>query len=346
MLELCRQRTCQLIFLGSVVPDRVRSALDVLANGVLILDEKGRIVLANNSFSESVGKPPKEIIGLLPSVFPWQVPGSDRRAGQRGSKGNERRSLPGFNGRRKSILVWEKVLASGKEITGQILSLTVDGNECIYLVNCSPINDEKGSRKGAMVGFDDVTEIEEKNTALTQMLAELESSKSVVEEQNRELNLLATRDPLTNCFNRRSLYERFEPALKKAIENQYSLSCIMVDIDHFKSINDNFGHQAGDEIIVGVADILREVVRDQDVVSRYGGEEYCILLPGLDAFDARKVAERCRCRIEMRSYGSKKITASFGISSLRDEPLTSDQLIDRVLPPNNVSRFVYTRLMV
>lgn len=315
---------------SAVVPDRVRSALDVLVNGVLILDEKGRIVLANSSFAKSVGVEPDQLIGNKPSRLPWKPSRYDRRQKTSGKESGDRRNDSPSSDRRKIKLIWDEVLSTGNAKQGQLLSLADrDQLERTYMVNCSPISDEKGHLKGAMIGFDDVTDIEEKNNSLQQMLEQLESSKLVVEEKNKELHLLATRDPLTNCFNRRSLYEKFEYALQHAIKSGEPIACIMADIDHFKLINDTLGHKAGDTVIVSIANVLREGVRDQDVVCRYGGEEFCILLPGLTGAEAEKIAERCRSKIENSPYNNRKITSSFGVSSLLAGAVTVEDLIDQ-----------------
>ena len=153
--------------------------------------------------------------------------------------------------------------------------------------------------RGVLATFDDVTDVEKRNTDLQRTLKQLEQSKEAINRQNKELRFLATRDSLTGCLNRRAFFERCEAQFERARKSGKPLCCIMADIDHFKAINDEHGHAIGDRVIEMVADILKAEVRDQDVVCRYGGEEFCVFLPGLVLDKATAVAERLRRTIRM-----------------------------------------------
>lgn len=134
--------------------------------------------------------------------------------------------------------------------------------------------------------------------------------------QNLELRTLASSDPLTACLNRRSFFAEFETQWSTALRYQYPLSCIMVDVDHFKSINDRHGHRVGDLVLQQVAERLKAAVRQGDLVCRYGGEEFCILLPHTDLTEATEAAERFRQEIAAQTYGNVRVTASLGVSAL------------------------------
>lgn len=294
---------------SSVVPGRVRTALDVLASGVLILDEKERIVMANAVFGKKVRRPVDSLIGSQPSKLDWCSPHSD--------------SLD-------EELPWIDSMNNGVERAGVMLKLKVDeSSERIFLVNSSPILDENDRRRGVMVGFDDVSDLEAKNKMLHDMLNELEQAKDKVDKKNEELHHLATRDPLTGCYNRRALNDKFDEAMQQALASNEPLSCIMTDIDHFKGVNDTYGHGVGDSIIKMVANTLNATVREGDVVGRYGGEEFCIMLPGIGVFEAKKISERCRQGIEVQSCEDVKVTSSFGVSALSFGAKNIEELINQ-----------------
>jgi diguanylate cyclase (GGDEF)-like protein len=126
---------------------------------------------------------------------------------------------------------------------------------------------------------------------------------------------MATQDALTKCLNRRSFFERFEMEFNRARRYRIALSCIMIDIDKFKNINDTHGHQAGDQVLQRIADWVRSELRESDFLCRYGGEEFCLLLPHANADDSARVAERIRSSVSSRDISGIKVTVSLGISS-------------------------------
>lgn len=113
-----------------------------------------------------------------------------------------------------------------------------------------------------------------------------------------KLEELSVRDGLTGLYNRRELEKRLHQEIQRAHRYRRSLSVLMLDIDHFKNVNDHYGHQAGDEVLITVADLIQLNVRPVDVVCRYGGEEVAIILPETDEAGARSVAERIRGTVE------------------------------------------------
>lgn len=133
-----------------------------------------------------------------------------------------------------------------------------------------------------------------------------------------EVQKLAITDPLTNMYNRRGFFEIGRREIQRARRFKHPLSAIMLDIDHFKAINDNFGHGIGDRVLVSLAISLHNSIRSVDILGRYGGDEFVILLPETDLFTASSVAERLRqCATEMQvvtDRGVATITISLGIS--------------------------------
>jgi diguanylate cyclase (GGDEF)-like protein len=129
-----------------------------------------------------------------------------------------------------------------------------------------------------------------------------------------KLEELATTDALTGLKNRRKFDTAMETEWRRATRQNTPLALLMIDADHFKSYNDTFGHQAGDEMLIGIAICISDSVRRAgECTARYGGEEFAVLLPGLSAAEALAVAETIRLRVQQWSDGT---TVSIGIASL------------------------------
>ena len=147
----------------------------------------------------------------------------------------------------------------------------------------------------------------------------------------------ALTDGLTGCFNRRSFEMQFERDLRMATRMRQPTSLILLDIDHFKRVNDTYGHDAGDMALKTLADVLREEVRGVDTAARYGGEEFAIILPHAGLEGALRVAERLRARIEGTNVpGVGHLTASLGVATFPLHGHTRDQLV------NTADRALYT----
>lgn len=169
---------------------------------------------------------------------------------------------------------------------------------------------------------------------------ELEAYRAQLIKRNSELKSLANRDSLTNCLNRRAFLEELGPVIESARKRGEALSCVMIDIDRFKSVNDLYGHLVGDQVIQMVAQILSEHLRPRDLLCRYGGEEFCLMLPETSLDVACTIAERLREAIETRSATGLatspgfSFTASFGVASYQADMSGVEDLIrhaDRAL---------------
>ncbi len=285
---LYMKRTLRQLDPSSVVPLRVKTAFDVLTEGVVLLDNAERIVLANRAFGEIVRKDPNALVGKRLDEFSWTsvVPASSSMV------------FPWKTAKQEKSLETDFPMML-PDASGQLLK---------FRVNCTPILNEEDQIQGLLVSLDDVTKLEETIRAL-------ETSKS-------ELESLAMRDPLTGCFNRRALFDAFEDLFDTSTREGTDMGCIMADIDHFKSFNDRFGHAVGDQVIQVVGKILSASIRPTDIMGRYGGEEFCVLLPGENPEATAKAAERLRVAISegacqaVRTTGDHRITMSFGISCL------------------------------
>jgi len=141
-----------------------------------------------------------------------------------------------------------------------------------------------------------------------------------VRQQNRELAALSSTDGLTRLPNHTAWLEAVEREFDRARREGHPSAVLMLDLDHFKAINDTHGHPAGDEVLRGVAEVLREALRLHDMPGRYGGEEFGVLLPGSDAAAAEAIAERIRKKIEWASFaGAVRVTASIGCAALEPD---------------------------
>ena len=310
------RRVMQYLNPSASVPDRVRKAFDSLAEGLLIVDQEARIVLANRAFRQLHPRAAGELNGQRIESLDWLNGG--------GAPAPE----PG--------VPWTHALQSGAPLTAQPLELRQpDGASTQLLVSSAAITDDRGRARGCLITFDDVTAIHRSNAELRSTLGELETARQRVDEQNGELRRLASRDSLTGCFNRRAFFEMAGERFALAQRDHGPLCCLMVDIDHFKQFNDIYGHAVGDQVIQVVARSLSSGLRQADMLGRYGGEEFCIVLPDASPQDALAVAERMRADIEetarnaIRGTDVMPITASFGVALLSPAARTLEALIDQ-----------------
>jgi diguanylate cyclase (GGDEF)-like protein len=166
--------------------------------------------------------------------------------------------------------------------------------------------------------------LKKQNKELQQRLADIEQLKNRIREQS-------IRDPLTNLYNRRFLNEFMERELALARRNQKPLAVVMLDLDHFKQLNDQFGHQTGDKVIEMVAKHLLRQSRRTDILFRYGGEEFLVILPNTNATQARHLAENWRVHVELAQVLAKhqavNITLSAGVAVYPEHGTTAFNLI-------------------
>ncbi len=143
------------------------------------------------------------------------------------------------------------------------------------------------------------------------------AAKEAAERRAETFEILAITDPLTGVSNRRYFDMRFSEEIERAKRYGSDLSCLMIDIDNFKSINDTYGHAAGDRVLVEVAAVVKGRMRTTDFVARFGGEEFVVLLPETDIAAAATIADRIRQQIAETDLGPglPRVTASFGAAA-------------------------------
>ncbi|MBI4209249.1 MAG: diguanylate cyclase [Deltaproteobacteria bacterium] len=148
----------------------------------------------------------------------------------------------------------------------------------------------------------------------------IKSLQDELREANQRLEILSTIDELTQVYNRRHFIALFDKELKRAQRYLLPLCCIMGDIDYFKKVNDQYGHIAGDQVLVSITQTLKSTLREVDILGRYGGEEMIFLLPETDLKQGLEVAERIRQSVEATSVPIRpdkevKITLSLGVAA-------------------------------
>jgi diguanylate cyclase (GGDEF)-like protein len=195
---------------------------------------------------------------------------------------------------------------------------TAKGSPRTFIFHCYPGRDNL-----LLLGHEDGDELEllgqalvEANQELSNLTRELSVKNKELNRANRKILDLTRRDPLTDLANRRYFAERAAEALSLALRKNEPVSLIMTDIDHFKRVNDRFGHDKGDLVLKKYADLMQKNTRHEDLVARFGGEEFIILLPFTDTKHATDLAERIRTKLEQADFleNGYRVTASFGVA--------------------------------
>ena len=294
-----------------VVPDRVRQALDTLSEGLLVMDENERIVLANKSFSSTVEMSQENLLGKRAGSLPWVC-----------SRSATVQDYP-----------WIRAIRQSQPQTEQLMRYQMpDGTFRFFSINSSPIESTESKLQGALATFRDVTVFEEHRAELEHSLAMLRYSRDEISTKNRELEILATQDALTGCLNRRALFEGLETLWRESKAEDTTLACLMVDNDHFKSVNDNYGHHVGDEVLRNVAAVLSDAFPAPAMVCRYGGEEFCVILPETTIEEAVCASEQARSSIEairLEDAADLQVTVSIGIADTSFNACEPQELINQ-----------------
>lgn len=254
---------------------------------VVLLDLQGSILDCNSFFLECVdltGKPiGKTISAFLNKAFP---PGKDMAEG-------ECRPI-------KFTFALNHSLE--RALSGNVLRVN---NQYLIFANSLRLTDHE-----LMATLSKLTD------ELTDLTRELNKKNRELAAANQTITQLMNTDPLTGLTNRRHLEELLDTEMSKARRHGRPLGALMTDIDHFKSINDTYGHDTGDKVLVKVAQTLRTTCRKEDIVARYGGEEFIVILPDSPAAAAVECAERIRKTIQETAHPEmdRPVTASFGVT--------------------------------
>jgi len=158
---------------------------------------------------------------------------------------------------------------------------------------------------------------------------ELDLARLELLAKNKELQIVSTTDGLTQIYNRRKIIEIFNEEYLRVKRYGTMFSVIILDVDRFKLVNDNFGHQAGDQVLFDLAQLMKNNLRITEHIGRWGGEEFFIVLPNTSANDGYLLAERLRLKIANYNFQApRNITCSFGITEYKEED-NNEQIIKR-----------------
>ncbi len=283
-----------------LVPIARHTLIETMSEGMLVLDQQNRVVDANPAVQSMIGDQPViKIGGYIGDIF---------------SGWRELKKL---------------FLQNNPEARTELTIETSDGR---YLeINISPVHDRKGRFSGQFVVLRDITEkkqiqneIQTANEILRLKLTEIETLQANLRER-------AIRDSLTGLFNRRYLDETMDREISRARRENYEVSVLMIDIDHFKQLNDTYGHKAGDHVLKALGDFLLESVRLGDIVCRYGGEEFIIIMPGVRISDAHSRATSICKNLSNLSIHNNGVelhsTVSIGVASFPKHGTNADDII-------------------
>ncbi len=261
-----------------------KGLLDVIPNPVFIKDDEARFIFFNNAYEKAFGINREDLIGKSVMDLDY-LPLEDRIRYQKEDM---------------------EMIATGNTINKELDFIFADQktHHCLYWSCGMRDLDNKGN---GLIGFIvDITEQKKTEDELIEKVNELNIIKAKME-------LISKIDDLTQIANRRFFLEELKKFISVAERHQTSLCMLMIDLDNFKHINDNYGHAVGDEVLINFANILKENCRKEDFVARSGGEEFFVINPMTDLTGAKKWAERLQNKIRKSSVHEINYTASIGI---------------------------------
>ncbi|MBK9779825.1 MAG: diguanylate cyclase [Anaerolineales bacterium] len=273
---------------------QLHKAVEQSPVSVVLTDINGNIEYVNPFFTKLTGYDLNEVLGKNPRMI------------QSGDTSPETYEL-----------MWQTI-RSGKVWRGELLNKKKNGETYWEVEMISPVINSEGVIVNYIAIKEDVTAQKESDVKLREAYTKLEEQMQEIQGLQDELREQAIRDPLTKLHNRHYLKETLSRELSRAMRERYPISFLMLDIDHFKRVNDTYGHAAGDFVLRDLADQLAEFTRTGDIVCRYGGEEFLVAFPNTKEGDAFLIADRLRASIQESpiyvDHHAISITISAGIS--------------------------------
>ena len=286
---------------------KLSRAVEQSPASIVITDTEGGIEYVNPRFTEVTGYSAEEVIGKNPRVLK-----TDKTP------------------RETHLQLWQE-LTAGREWHGEFINRKKNGEEYYESASISPVMNDQGIVTHYLAVKEDITnqkmaekELRNKNQILQFQLEAIEKLQADLREQ-------AIRDPLMGLYNRRYLVETQERELAHALREGYKVGFVMIDIDHFKKVNDTFGHEVGDQVLRNLATLLKDQTRLGDIVCRYGGEEIVVILLNVTGETAFQITDRWRVAFMNSNLPVEcvqvKCTISCGISIHPTHGGTANELI-------------------
>ncbi|MGB8453902.1 MAG: diguanylate cyclase [Anaerocolumna sp.] len=278
--------------------EMLRKLMDSIPDLVLVCDIEGNVTYINKSIQTILGYDPN--VDIIPDNVLYFLDESDAEAAKINMK----------------LLLTEEIGSI------EYKYIKKDGTYIDAEVNGTVLREKSSEPFGYLFVTRDITERIKVQDALKRSKEEIEKVNNELLKSNSLLQEQSIRDGLTNLYNHKFIMELLDQEIKKSGESKNRLCLMMLDIDYFKRVNDNYGHQTGDRVLNTVSKIIQLNVRDYDYVGRYGGEEFIILLPDLSVEDAYQIADNIRESIQNFNFTKKNLTITISIG------LTEYQLED------------------
>jgi diguanylate cyclase (GGDEF)-like protein/PAS domain S-box-containing protein len=227
--------------------------------------------------------------------------------------------------------------ANQKALNGKVTVyewfVDIEAGKLHYQTSVSPLRETNGKIYGIVGLGRDITDRKYAEESVRQANKSLQAHINEIEKLQRKLREQAIRDPLTNLFNRRYLQETLEREISRSRRGKQHVSLIIMDIDHFKNVNDKYGHAAGDEMLRAISALLKKNIRQEDIPCRYGGEEFLIVLPGASTQIAQKRANKLQegvNALQVEHNGQNiHVTISLGIATFPMHGSTGEKTLLR-----------------
>jgi len=278
--------------------EMLRKLMDSIPDLVLVCDIEGNLTYVNKSIRTILGYDPKEEDRMPSNVLSFLDKEEIETA-----RNNMQRLL--------------------KEEIGPIEYRCIkrDGSYINVEVNSTVLREASSEPFGYVFVTRDITERKKVQEELRRSKEEIEQANNELIKSNYLLQEQSIRDSLTNLYNHRFIMELLGQEIRKTLQNKAVLCLMMLDIDYFKRVNDNYGHQTGDRVLSAVSKLIQLNIRDNDYAGRYGGEEFMILLPEIRILEAYDIAEKIRKSIQNYSFTKKNlnVTISIGLTEYHSE---------------------------